>query len=283
MDPSVLNPTRRIMIVSPSQSRWAQPFSLGYAAHTCQFISLQIFLLTRAFFAIETPYEFKLEIVRISNWCSILLLLLGFVLIVPYIREIFHRQEVVVSGGPSLITELGPQLARNTGLLFVIFAASLADYSVRETISLRYAVPVYFLLGLLGIGIAILVSESHRSVLVVSSACLVSAVQSPQWFSDWALVGPVAVGMGLLALENFGELKIARHVLSEIEIEVVRVRIAFLILSGLCMVNGSFKEFGPFCLLSVGACNFFLHVQACRAGSVERRLLVRLAESPTSS
>lgn len=271
--------TQRVMLLSRSPNEWVRPFSFAYSAHSTYCLALQVFLLSRAFLAIETKYELKLEIVRICDWLAIVVLLFGFVFIAPYMRQIFLRQEIVHSQGPSLITELGPQLARNFGLFLVICIASLADFSVRRTVSFRYAVPLYFILSLIGITIGILVKDSQVQVLIVSSACLASTLHDPKWFSDWAIIVPIASAVLLLAYRSMAELKEARSVVSEVEVEVIRIRAGFLVLSGLCMVNSSFQDFGWICLVVVGACNGFLHIVSRKHGSMEERQLLKIADA----
>jgi hypothetical protein len=266
------------MLHGSSQLGWVRPIrSLGFSGHTANFVAIQIFLLSRAFFAIQHPYEHKLSVIRICDWISVLSLLLGTLLVLPYVKQIFQSREIVVQGGPSLITDLIPQLITNAGLLFVLILAAYADNTVRHSLNFTVLVPVYFFLSLLGFAMSMTVHDSSRQVLIISSIGLVACIHQPKWFSDLELVVPASLGVCVLGMQLMWEGKTFSSVLTDIEIEVIRIRSVFLFLTGVCMAFEGFKDFGAVCLTAVAICNTFMHFHQRRLGTPSERMHLRIA------
>ena len=189
--------------------RWERPFSAAFSSHTACFLSTQIFVLSHTFAAIETEYNFKLSVLYWSNLLSALLLVLGTIRIIPYVRRIFREQEIVVNDGPSLITELLPQFLQNVFLLLVITITGLTDYNISLRFNLDIAVIVYFFLGLVGLALAISSVTDHKERVLVATTVVTCTVHRPLWFSDYALVLPVT--MAVLLLAYFSAIDIRAH------------------------------------------------------------------------
>ncbi len=253
--------------------RWARPFIAGYASHTSCFLATQILTLSRVFMAIETEYSLKVNVLLILDLAALCICIVGLIQTFPYIKQVFQAQEIMVNGGPSLITEIIPNLILSITLLTTTVTLFYADYTIRLNLNFHRARFFYIFIGLVGLVVAILSVHDYRERVIAAATIICSCLSGTQWFSDFGLIVPVATACLLLAFISFRESQNLTNLATNTEIEIFRVKTLFLVILALSILTSFVQPFGIMSLVIVFMCNGFLYIQERRFGSMPERQL----------
>ena len=248
----------------PAWCRHMRPWNIPYGCHFAFSVSWQVMVLSRIFLAVETEYTFKLSVIRYCDIFSGFSLILGFIVRLPYIVSVIRCREIVLSPGPSLLTELLPQIIANFALLFAVCLCLYVDTQIAESHQITpLSLCVYGGLGLFGLLIAVVSNENHTGRSLCAITLISVCFRQPRWFSDWQLTVPITLALCLqIALlivspnpPNTGQL--AR--------EISRIKLAALFVCLLSIWTHLMNEFGIFALFSLLVCNCVLSYTAAAA------------------
>jgi hypothetical protein len=256
-----------------SASQWRRPFVASYSSHTACFCAIQILLLSRIFSAIETEYTLKLHALLACDILSVIFVIIGIIRTFPYLKSVFQEKEIVVDNGPSLITEIIPNFILCISVLTVSVVVGIADYTILQTVTIRYAFVIYGLIGIGGLVFSIYSVESYKERVLTSSTLVCVCVSGTEWFSDWTLLLPVSISLLLWSYFSWKDMSLT--VLSATESEVLRVRSIFLLILVLAICTSAVNPFGVPVLVAVGACNCFRYIQDRRLGTIHERISMR--------
>ena len=264
-------------IMAANRQSWDRPFVAGYSCQTAFFVSTQLLLWAHAFAAVETELPTKLSVLFYANMTALVTVLLGFVAVVPYVRSTFQEKDVVVDGGPSLITDLIPQALANIALFAVIILVSIADQVTAVYMRIHsVTIAIYLVTGLAGLCVAIASLTDHKERVLVSTTVIAIAIQQPAWFSDWELMGPVAFAVLMSGYFDAVTVKVNQTVLRPLEVELLRIMIVFKLVLFLALAFTAASEVGILVIVAIVACNCAMYVQERRFGSITQRDYLRL-------
>jgi len=260
-----------------SDSNWKRPFIAGYSTHTVCFLAIQILVLSRIFTAIETEYIMKLRAMMACDLLSGLFIVIGIVRTLPYLKKVFEEKEIVIENGPSLITEILPNFILSLIILAVSAILFMADYSIYKTVTLKYALIIYCILGIAGLIVSIYSVESYLERTLTSCTIISVCLSGSQWFSDLGIIVIVAISVCLWSFMSWRETRLLSDTLTQTEIEISRARSIFLLIVLLAILTKAVNPFGIPALFAVGACNMFRYIQDRRLGTVSERISIRSA------
>ena len=251
---------------------WKRPFTAGYAGHTAFFLSSQLLLASHILFAVETEYNFKLQVVYYCNLSAVVFLLAGAAIVTPYVLSTFREGEVVVQNGPSLIIELIPQLVQNISLLVLILVVAFADRMIASAHQFGSAVYIFMLIGIVGFLLAIASNEDHKERVLIACTILSISLRRPHWFSDLEVTLPMALALIVWIGFLWTSLRSNLLVLRPLELEFIRAKILFVAILILSILVSWMTEFGIFAIAAVLVCNGASYYFERKLGSVSERV-----------
>ena len=251
--------------------QWVRPMRLAYANHTCNFLCGQIIVWSRLLFAIGA------NVLLYADYLALLTLLSGVLLGLPYVILIFRESEVVVEGGPSLISDIIPEWVATASLLASLLIFWMADHLIGDSESMQPAWIIYMILSLFGLCISILSARNQKDRVLVSVVLLVLSLHEAGEFAEIPNRTILACACTLSYLFDAYEVQGSRHLIHPKELSVMRVSMV----AKLCLaVSILFELLNPVSIGLIGllfVLNCFVHVYERRWGNLHERACLQLA------
>ena len=248
-----------------ARHRWARPLTLAYSNHSSNFLCGQIIVWSRLLFAIGT------DVLLWSDYVAIVVLILGVLLGLPYVLSAFRENEIVVEGGPSLVSDVIPEWVASATLLVAVLVFWIADRLIGTNDSLGPAWFIYLVISLVGLGASILSARNQKDRALVSVVLLILSLHEAGEFPDITIRTILACSCILSYLFDAYAVRGARELIHRNELRMTRVNMIVKLLLALSIIFVSLNALSTIFIAILFVLQCSIHIGERKWGTLEER------------